>query len=280
MTVTSLRVRSADGAAADLAVHGGEQRELVYWLPALGVAARHYAEFAAALAARGIGCALHEWRGAGSSDRRAARGSDWGYRDLLEDVRAGLAALRAAHPGARIWIGGHSLGGQLAALALALDPALAGLLLVASGMPYWRCYPWWQRPVLWAMFGWFGLLVRVCGYFPGRRTGFGGNEAATVMRDWIRSGRSGSYRHAALEGDLDAALARVERPLFACQLRDDGYVPPGSLAGLLAKMANARLQRVDLTPSDFAQRRADHFSWLKEVGPVVDRVRAFIAATH
>ena len=32
------------------------------WLPALGVAARHYAPFAQALAERGIAVFVHEWR--------------------------------------------------------------------------------------------------------------------------------------------------------------------------------------------------------------------------
>ena len=122
MTPEILHVTAADGATAELIVHPSPQGEFVYWLPALGVTARHYARFAEALAAEGIGLARHEWRGAGSSNLRARRGVDWRYRDLLADIRDGLAALRVRHPDARIWIGGHSLGAQFAALAALTGP--------------------------------------------------------------------------------------------------------------------------------------------------------------
>ena len=183
MTPDTLHVRAPDGAGTELLVHSATSGDIIYWLPALGVTARHYARFAETLAATGIGLARHEWRGAGSSDQRARRGVDWRYRDLLVDVAAGIATLRAHHPEARIWIGGHSLGAQFAALVLARDPSLAGLIIVASGTPYWRSFPWWQQPILLAVFAWFRLLADVCGYFPGRRTAFAGNEARSVIHD-------------------------------------------------------------------------------------------------
>ena len=54
------------------------------WLPALGVAARHYLPLAQALAAKGVAVYLHEWRGNGSSSLRPSRALDWGYREVLE----------------------------------------------------------------------------------------------------------------------------------------------------------------------------------------------------
>lgn len=276
MTPEVLRVQSADGAGADLIVHGAGHADLVYWLPALGVSARHYTGFALALAEHGCGIALHEWRGAGSSDRRAARGSDWRYRDLLADIASGIATLRAQHPQSRVWVGGHSLGAQLAILVLARDPQLAGLLVIASGIPYWRSFPWWQRPLLLAIFAWFRLLASTFGYFPGRRTAFAGNEAKSVILDWIESGLHGRYRHAAPSGDLDAELAQLMQPLLAVHLRDDRFVPKSSLAGLLAKLPRAQLQRHDLTPADFESGLANHFSWLKEPLPVARRIAEFI----
>src|SRR3546814_18879264 len=85
-------------------------------------------------------CSSDLWRGIGSSDRRAGRRCDWGYRELLhDDLPAGMAALRERWPQARCWLGGHSLGGQLSLLFASLHPTeFAGLLLVASGSPYWR----------------------------------------------------------------------------------------------------------------------------------------------
>src|SRR3954466_6551854 len=77
----------ADGASADLLVYRatGDERASLLWVPALGGAARHYEPLAPALNAQGFWLGLQEWRGLGSSDRRASRQSDWGYRELLTD---------------------------------------------------------------------------------------------------------------------------------------------------------------------------------------------------
>ncbi len=280
MTPEILHVTAADGATAELIVHPSPQGEFVYWLPALGVTARHYARFAEVLAAEGIGLARHEWRGAGSSNLRARRGVDWRYRDLLADIRDGLAALRVRHPDARIWIGGHSLGAQFAALALARDPSLAGVIIVASGTPYWRSFPWWQRPILLGVFAWFRLLSDLFGYFPGRRTAFAGNEARSVIHDWIRSGLSGRYRHAWPEGELDAELRERTQPLFALHLRDDRFAPPSSFDELVSRLPNAPKRIHHLVPTDFESGKADHFSWMKDPAPIARRIREFIVAPH
>lgn len=276
---TSVRVVAADAAAAELwqAIPAQPVREVLVWLPALGVAARNYQPFARDLAARGIAVALHEWRGLGSSDRRAGRQSDWGYRELLAlDLPATLAATRAAFPQARLWLGGHSLGGQIAALRAALDPGgPAGLVLVASGAPYWRAFPWYRLigPVV-TIAPWIAALR---GYFPGRRLGFGGNEARGLIADWARSGRTGRYAAAGLEADLERRLADVRLPLLALRLSEDWLAPQASLDWLLAKMPQARAQREPLGPADLGGVPADHFAWMKAPAAVAARVAAFVA---
>lgn len=277
---TSVRVVAADAAAADLwqATPPGPVRDAIVWLPALGVAARNYQPFARELAARGIAVALHEWRGIGSSDRRAGRHSDWGYRELLAlDLPATFAAARAAFPQARLWLGGHSLGGQIAALQAALDPdAQAGLILVASGAPYWRTFPWYRLigPVV-TIAPWIAALR---GHFPGRRLGFGGNEARGLITDWARSGRTGRYAAAGLDEDLEGGLAALRLPLLALRLRDDWLGPEASLDWLLGKMPQSPAQRHLLAPEDLGGIAADHFAWMKAPQAVAVRVAAFVEA--
>lgn len=263
--VETLRVHASDGAAADLQVlrPRGRTNAAVLWMPALGVAARNYRPLAEALAARGIAVALHEWRGGGSSDRRAGYRCNWGYRELLErDLPASLAALRAACPDARLWVGGHSLGGQLAMLFAALQAeAPAGLLLVGSGAPYWRAFP---RPwLIGAAVVLAPIIASACGRFPGRRLGFGGREARGVMADWARSGRSGRYAAAGMADDLEAACARLRLPVLALRLRDDWLGPQGSLEWLLGKMPQAEKKIRSITPDDLGGAPADHFAWMK-----------------
>jgi len=279
VTESVRRVTAADGAVAELQiVTSPHAREAVLWLPALGVAARNYLPFARALAARGVAVALHEWRGIGSSDRRAGRASNWGYRELLRcDIPASAEALRAQLPQTRLWLGGHSLGGQLAALYAALHPqAWAGLLLVASGSPYWRRFP---RPWLIGTFiAAASAIAALCGHFPGRRLGFGGNEARGLIADWSRSGRSGRYAAAGMDEDLEALLGALRRPVHAWRLRDDWLGPPASLDWLLAKMPQAAAVVETIAPVDLGGVPADHFAWMKAPDGLADAVAARIGA--
>lgn len=274
-----LPLAMADGARAELlcVAPDGVPDAAVYWLPAMGVSAKHYLPLATALAARGVAVALHEWRGIGSSSLRAGRDCDWSYRELLEvDLPAGLAAMRTHWPQARCWLGGHSLGGQLACLYAALHPhAVAGLALVASGAPYWRRFR--HGALIGMAYLLAPMLAALRGHLPGRRIGFGGNEARGVVADWARSGRTGRYVAAGIGEDLEQRLAALELPLLAQRLRDDWLGPAASLDWLLGKMPNASRRHEQLAPGDLGGLRADHFGWMQAPGPVAARIAEWIA---
>lgn len=273
-------VSSGDGAHFDLlCVEGpGPVRQLLYWMPAMGVPARQYLPLAQALAARGVAVVLHEWRGIGSSDRRAGRHCNWGYRELLEyDLPAALAETRTRWPQATCWLGGHSLGGQLATLYAALDyAACAGLVLVASGAPYWRRFP--HGWLIGLAYGLAPLLAAALGFLPGRRIGFGGNEARGVIADWARSGRSGRYTASGMATDIEQCLASLRLPVLALRLRDDWLGPQSSLDFLLGKMPQAHADTEVITPQDLDGATADHFRWMRTPVPVATRIASWIAA--
>ncbi|WP_130620319.1 alpha/beta hydrolase family protein [Dyella amyloliquefaciens] len=274
-----LPARAADGAYAEvlLQLPAGSPHRVLYWLPALGVSARQYLPLAQALAQSGVAVAIHEWRGIGSSDRRASRQANWSYRNLLEDdLPAGLAAVRQRLPVARCLFGGHSLGAQLASLYAGLHPErVAGLVLVASGSPYWRQFP--QDRLIWLALTAAPWLARLCGYLPGRRMGFGGNEARGVIDDWARSGRTGRYAAVGMPDDFEARLGRLTQPLLALRLADDWLAPEASLSWLLGKMPQTRSEQQLITSRDMDGRPADHFGWMKAPRPVAGRIAAWSA---
>lgn len=275
----SQHVASSDGHSAELLLQRGDPQHGLglIWLPALGVPARKYRHFAAALAERGPTVALHEWRGQESSNRRAARSCNWGYAELLRDIAASRASLEAALPGRRWVVGGHSLGGQLAALALARDPGeYAGYAVVGSGHPWWRTFPGWQQPLLLAVIAWFRALSAVCGYFPGERTGFAGREARGVMQDWAASANSGSYRPAHIDFDAEARLRAIALPGFAVRLTSDAYVPRASLDHLMSKLPLLQTHREEIGDAEFAAGRAGHFDWLRDPMPVARRLAEWL----
>lgn len=269
-----LQVLSAPGVGSELLLRKPQHDQgfLLLWLPGMGVPARQYQALADALSSRGLGIALHEWRGIGSSSVRAARHADWGYRELLvQDLPAAIKACRKACPQARILIGGHSLGGQLACLYAGLHAGVVdGVALVATGAPYWRCFKPWG-PVLRTGLSMVALTAYLKGHYPGRAMGFGGNESRGVIRDWTRSGRTGRYAARGLEVDLEAALSGLDRPLLALRLKQDRLGPETSLRHLMHKMPLAPSE-THVLDADALGTRADHFAWMKAPQAVAERI--------
>jgi predicted alpha/beta hydrolase len=271
-------IAAADGSRFELLCvqPSGDWHRLLYWIPAMGVSARHYLPLTEALAAHGVAVAVHEWRGMGSSNRRADRACDWGYRELLQDdLPAGFAALRARWPQATCWLGGHSLGGQLGSLYASLHPAeFAGLLLVASGAPYWRRFRHgWLIGVAYAL---APLLAGLLGYLPGRRIGFGGNEARGVIADWSRTGRTGRYAAVGTTQDFERQLASLQLPLLALRLRDDWLAPQASLDWLLGMLGPGERSMDVITPQELGGP-ADHFGWMRMPAPIAARIAGWLA---
>ncbi|NLB57651.1 MAG: hypothetical protein GX805_04175 [Gammaproteobacteria bacterium] len=265
-------MEAADGHRWQLYVCApAEPVATLLWLPALGVGARHYLPFARALAARGVATFLHEWRGAGSSSLRAGRDCDWGYRELLElDIPTSADAVRRTCPGIPAFLGGHSLGGQLACCRLALDPdAARQLWLVASGAPYWRAFPLPHRLWLPMAYRFLPWLAERNGALPGRRLGFGGREARGVMRDWARSALTGRYAAAGLDTDLEAGMAAVRSPVRAVTFQRDWLAPPSSLRHLVSKLPDAGTDTTSFDDGSLGAR-ADHFQWMRAPGPVAE----------
>ena len=245
-------------------------------LPGMGISARHYIAFAESLGKHGTRVFIHEWRGNGSSSLRAGKGRDWGYRELIEmDLEAAqrAAAARAASP---LWLGGHSLGSQLACLAAARRPeSAAGLVLIAGGAPFAKAFNWRMRLTLVIVYRAFPMLSGLIGHFPGKRMGFAGTEAHGVMADWAHTGRTGRYDLDTLDFEAEAALGRLACPVLTIRMEADGWVPPASLEWLLAKLPGCSIERRVVT-SEAQGRRADHFGWLEAPAATADAVAAWM----
>lgn len=263
-------VVSADGHRFELLARvPATPRARLLWLPALGVAARHYLPLADALAAHGVAVYLHEWRGNGSSSLRPSRAQDWGYREILaQDLPASLAAIDAA--GSQCIIGGHSLGGQLACCFAGQHPdAFQRVWLVASGTPYWRRFPaprGWTLPLLYRFLPW---LAQRQGVLHGRRLGFGGTEARGLIRDWARVGLTNHYAGVGIAQDLEGGLRAIRGRATAVVMAQDWLAPPTSMQGLLAKLPQVPATLSVLSAAALGAA-ADHFAWMKSPQAVAD----------
>lgn len=278
MPARETALQSVDGHAwTNLAVTPDAACAGLIWLPALGVPAAKYLGFAEALAGQGLATVIHEWRGTGSSSLRASRRHDWGYRELLlTDIPASIAHASAG-PLAGPWlIGGHSLGGQLAAMSLALAPQSAtGLVLIATGVPAAETYSRWRRPGIRAFARAVPPITRLFGYFPGDRLQWAGREAGRLMRDWASTIHRGEYRQLLAERDLDTALARVRQPTLGLRLGEDWLAPAASLQMLMERLGpGAREQRV--FEREALGTTADHFRWMKQPQALARAIREWL----
>lgn len=278
MTMLELPAVSADGHRSCLRLHpAGEGAPGLVWLPALGVPAQKYDGFARALAAAGVSCAVHEWRGIGSSSLRARRGVDWGYREILQqDLPASRAAL---DPNQRWHYGGHSLGGQFAAMAAARQPlACAGLVLLATGVPDETTFRGRQRLGIGMFARLMPLLTAVAGHYPGEALRFAGREASQLMRDWAATVRSGRYLGYGDAEPLDEAMARLHLPVLALRMANDWLAPRASLQALLDKLGGGH-QDVEEFDDGRLGAPADHFRWMRQPDAVAACIAAWMRAS-
>lgn len=275
-----LAVTAADGATVTLEIQrsSDETAPVLLFLPAMGVEARHYRAFAAALRERGLHAAHVDQRGMGTSSVRAARGVDYGYTTLVADLDAAVGALQHELPGRPLFLGGHSLGGHLAALwAATRTGRVAGVPLVASGTPYFGGFPGAAAAGLLL----YSLFVRattgVLGYFPGDKLGFGGRQGHGLMCEWAAVVRGGSFAPAAWpHGDAEAGLAAMRLPVLGVRLEGDGYAPQGAVEHLLGKLRSADVDRELVRRSPEHPEATDHIRWLRHPAAAADVVAPWV----
>lgn len=258
-----INLKGQDGHRFEL-IHVAAEvpQQTLLFLPGMGLSARLFIDFARTLADSGISVFIHEWRGNGSSSMRATRQCDWGYRELLNDVALARTVV-AERTGGSYLLGGHSLGAQFTCMSAAANSqGCRGLIILAGGSPYWRSFPGWHQAMMATTMFAFPALGALFGYYPGKRVGFGGNEARGVMADWGRSARSGRYRPRGVEVDLEARFSELELPVLALRMADDWLAPEGSLDWLTGKLTGCETSKLVIEADMDAQKSA-HYAWME-----------------
>jgi len=272
-------VTSSDGHRFDL-IHAParDPKRTLLLIPGMGLSARQYIPLSLSLAERGIEIFIHEWRGIGSSNKRASRSENWNYHELLDvDLNASLAAVNEAREDRPVTIAGHSLGSQFTLLLAARQPALPdSLIVLAGGSPHWTLYPLIHRSVLLPVFFGLPMLGSIFGHYPGRQVGFAGREARSVMKDWTWTGRHGHYDLPSLDPNPSPGMAELSVPILGVRMADDWFVPKASLDGLLAKAPRCSAQQVVINQLP-DEAPTDHFAWLRHPQPVAEVMESFLS---
>lgn len=275
-----VRIALADGVTADarLFVAPSSGPGLLI-LPAMGVNAQKYDRFAEQLANEGVTTLVAEHRGGDTSSIRPKRGVDFGYAELIDDAVLHVRELEK-HSKGPVSILGHSLGGQLATVAVSRWHQPGGkLIVIAGGTVHYTAYRS-KLSSLGVLAGTqlAGTVARTLGYFPGHRLGFGGLQSKALIVDWAHAARTGEFK-SSTRGPLELELDRHDPEVLAIHVKGDTLAPRSTTEGLINKLPRARTQWLELDPPAQPRKMNPHFRWLKEPEPVARHVARFVRGT-
>ena len=230
---------------------------------AMGVRQDFYAPFARFLAAEGLNVLTFDYRGMGrSGGERVAKIDadvlDWARKDLA----AMIAEARKASPQLPLALVGHSLGGQIFALA----PGYQGIgcvLNVAAGVGDYRLNTRMPLRVRFLWYFLFPVLTPIFGYFPGRKVRMIGDLPRRVAWQWRRWCMHPDYLVS--EGDwARQALASAEAPILSYSFEDDIYIGKRAVERLNAFYSRARIEHRHVVPRENGIGAVGHFNYFSE----------------
>ncbi|MDX1490248.1 MAG: alpha/beta fold hydrolase [Pseudohongiellaceae bacterium] len=272
-------VQMSDGTSTQ--VHHFDSADIpqgtIVFLAALGVSISYYRTLAQLLAERGFNVALIETRGMRFSSVNDVKQDNFGYKEILDtDLDTILPHIRQLHASLPLWIGGHSLGGQLALLyASKQRVATDGVFLIASGSNYYANLPG-LLPRLRRRIG-FGavqLISNLLGYFPGHRLGFGGRQPKNLVKDWTHEGKNGHYRVVNCEQNYEHYIATFPRPVVMLCVKEDKLVPTACAQYLANKLKRSTVDVVEIDSTQNGLMPFDHFNWAKNPTIIIDALCA------
>ncbi|MBF6297874.1 alpha/beta fold hydrolase [Nocardia amamiensis] len=248
-------------------------RPVVVIVPGLGVPAGYYELFASGLAARGFDVAIGELRGNGDSRPKPSSTSTFGYHELVSvDFPAIFEVVRDQFPDSTPYLLGHSMGGQLGVMyAARIRGRLGGVILVASGTPYYRGYRGLSGPGMLVGTAAISLTANLAGFWPGDRVSMGfGRQSKVLISDWARLARTGRFVPVGADIDYEKRIARLKLPVLSITMTGDELTPPSSAEHLLDKLPNAEVTR-------WRQPEAlGHNGWIRQYTSTVDQIEKWL----
>jgi len=247
--------------------------QVIIIMPALGVKAKFYEPLAYALKEKGFIVVTADLRGTGNSSINPKK-RNFGYHEMLiYDWPIIIEKVNKHFPNNKIYLLGHSLGGQLNMLySSQYSQLISGLILVASCSVH---YKGWNFPlnigVLLATQT-ARLLVKILGYFPGKKIGFAGTEAKNLILDWAYNARTGKYKLLNSKTDFENSFPNIKLPVLAISFEHDKLAPLNAVKLLTAKMQNASVKYFHYKQDDL-----DHFNWVKKNNIVVRWIQEWIS---
>lgn len=231
---------------------------------AMGVAQRFYSRFAEWLAREGYIAVTFDYRGIGLSAPASLRDFDvdiFGW--ATQDCAAVIDFTKARLTDKPLYWVGHSLGGQL----LGLIPnrhKIDRVMTVATGSGYWLENSWPTKRVVWWM--WFvvvPIVMKLVGYFPGKRIRKVGDLPRGVMAQWRRWCLAREYVVGAEGEQVRAAYASVDIPILSLSFSDDEMMSAQGVRSLHSLYASAPVEYRRISPHEIGVQQIGHFGFFR-----------------
>ena len=229
--------------------------------PAVAVPGRFYRHFAAGLAESGSTALTWDYRGIGASKPQRLRGFTASARDwVLHDMAGVVDWVSVKLNPDRLFLVGHSLGGQVAGL-LDNSSSIHGMATMSAQSGHWRFQGAEQKlVVLLHTHLTLPVLSRVFGYMPWGLLGSGEDLPKNAALEWARWCRHPSY----LLGDETLPLERYREfkaPVLAYSFGDDKWGTPRSVDAMMQSYPNVERRHVE--PADAGLSGIGHVGFFK-----------------
>ncbi len=270
---------NADGTTNKMTVFEPEddRKKVIALFPAMGVKASYYHTLGAALARQGFTVVLTDLRGNGHSSIRPSRKVDFGYNDQLEQEFTSVKNhIFSTYVEYEKYLVGHSLGGQLGALFVSRENGWHGLAVIACCSVYHKTWGKGKTKLMIATHI-ITTVSKLLGYYPGKRFGFGGLEAKTVMLDWAKQARTGLYFPKGNDRPYEELMAKTTLPVLAVSFVEDDMAPKSAVDHLLGKFGEREnIEHLRLDKSETG-KPFNHFNWAKQPEKVVEALEKWIS---
>jgi predicted alpha/beta hydrolase len=255
-----------------------ECSSIILILPALGVRASFYKTLVQEFCKNKMSVMLMNLRGNGDSSVKVTRGVHFGFNEIINhDIASAVDYISKTYPKKKIYLMGHSLGGQLACLYASKFPQkISGIILAASCTVYYKVHTNKLKILIQTQL--VRAVTESLGYFPGKRIGFAGTESVGVMRDWSNNALNGEYIVDGDTTDFGQKLLELKTSVLALSFEGDNLAPRTAVQDLTGRMPKSRISVKHYYPTDLAQKELNHFCWAKTPKPLISEITNWLTS--
>jgi len=232
---------------------------------ALGVSRHFYKPFARYLSKNHFTAITFDYRGTGDSNAdwvpENLNLEDWGIQDMDTIIQYAAKQIGAA----RIFLVGHSVGGQLFCLSQNCQN-LTGAVLVCASFPHWSRWPFPRNLLM--FFFWYILIPSLSlgrKKFPTRLLGLSKeNLPVSFIKRWAEWARDTKYV-TSKKFSLDTGhFETLAIPVLSYGFDDDTYAPQKSIQKLHHAFKNTLIEERHMTSRKLHPQGIGHFGYFKK----------------